>query len=180
MVGVVVMTIRTYGPNAVDWEERVDLDRLRRQRLARLHDGDGEEQVGIDHRLRRAQLIGRPGENHEQVRLAMLERVIEPRQNRQIEVAQPALDLAGHEFTFADSRDVRRLPFVAPDLTANVAVQRSYRNMKEYLAPYPRALLAAEEAVRHAIEQRDHRAAESLQDSCRDQHPKIDTERAQR
>jgi Xaa-Pro dipeptidase len=30
------MGIRTYGPNAVDWEERVDLDRLRRQRLGRL------------------------------------------------------------------------------------------------------------------------------------------------
>jgi Xaa-Pro dipeptidase len=30
------VAIRTYGPNAVDWEERVDLDRLRRERLARL------------------------------------------------------------------------------------------------------------------------------------------------
>ena len=30
------MGIRTYGPNAVDWEERVDMDRLRRQRLGRL------------------------------------------------------------------------------------------------------------------------------------------------
>ena len=30
------MGIRTYGPNAVDWEERVDLDRLRTERLARL------------------------------------------------------------------------------------------------------------------------------------------------
>jgi Xaa-Pro dipeptidase len=32
------MAIRTYGPNAVDWEERVDLDRLRRERLQRLRD----------------------------------------------------------------------------------------------------------------------------------------------
>jgi Xaa-Pro aminopeptidase len=32
------MAIRTYGPNAVDWEERVDLDRLRRERLSRLKD----------------------------------------------------------------------------------------------------------------------------------------------
>src|SRR5438874_1417827 len=32
------MAIRTYGRNAVDWEERVDLDRLRVQRLARLKD----------------------------------------------------------------------------------------------------------------------------------------------
>jgi Xaa-Pro aminopeptidase len=31
------MGIRTYGPNAVDWEERVDYDRLRRERLARLN-----------------------------------------------------------------------------------------------------------------------------------------------
>jgi Xaa-Pro aminopeptidase len=30
------MGIRTYGPNAVDWEQRIDLDRLRRDRLARL------------------------------------------------------------------------------------------------------------------------------------------------
>jgi Xaa-Pro aminopeptidase len=30
------MAIRTYGPNAVDWEQRVDLDRLRTQRLQRL------------------------------------------------------------------------------------------------------------------------------------------------
>ena len=30
------MGIRTYGPNAVDWEERVDYDRLRTERLARL------------------------------------------------------------------------------------------------------------------------------------------------
>ncbi|AYY13194.1 aminopeptidase P family protein [Actinobacteria bacterium YIM 96077] len=30
------MAIRTFGPNAVDWEERVDLDRLRRARLDRL------------------------------------------------------------------------------------------------------------------------------------------------
>ncbi len=32
------MAIRTYGPNAVDWEQRVDLDRLRTQRLQRLSD----------------------------------------------------------------------------------------------------------------------------------------------
>jgi len=30
------MAIHTYGPNAVDWERRVDLDRLRGERLARL------------------------------------------------------------------------------------------------------------------------------------------------
>jgi Xaa-Pro dipeptidase len=29
------MAIRTFGPNAVDWEQRVDLDRLRTERLAR-------------------------------------------------------------------------------------------------------------------------------------------------
>ncbi|HET9138379.1 Xaa-Pro peptidase family protein [Actinophytocola sp.] len=32
------MAIRTYGQNAVDWEQRVDLDRLRVERLARLKD----------------------------------------------------------------------------------------------------------------------------------------------
>src|SRR6476620_10459261 len=30
------MAIHTFGPNAVDWEERVDLGRLRGERLARL------------------------------------------------------------------------------------------------------------------------------------------------
>ena len=30
------MAIHTYGPNAVDWEQRVDLARLRTERLARL------------------------------------------------------------------------------------------------------------------------------------------------
>src|SRR5690554_5114125 len=34
--GDCTMAIRTYGPNAVDWEERVDLARLREQRLNRL------------------------------------------------------------------------------------------------------------------------------------------------
>jgi Xaa-Pro aminopeptidase len=34
--GDATMAIRTYGPNAVDWEERVDLARLREDRLARL------------------------------------------------------------------------------------------------------------------------------------------------
>ena len=32
------MSVRTYGPNAVDWEERVDLARLRTERLQRLRD----------------------------------------------------------------------------------------------------------------------------------------------
>ena len=32
------MAIRTYGPNAVDWEQRIDLDRLRTERLARLQE----------------------------------------------------------------------------------------------------------------------------------------------
>ena len=27
------MAIRTYGPNAVDWEQRIDFDRLRTDRL---------------------------------------------------------------------------------------------------------------------------------------------------
>lgn len=31
------MAIRTFGPNNVDWEVRVDMDRLRRERLGRLH-----------------------------------------------------------------------------------------------------------------------------------------------
>jgi Xaa-Pro dipeptidase len=40
------MGIRTYGPNAVDWEERVDVDRLRRQRLARLKDALDRSELG--------------------------------------------------------------------------------------------------------------------------------------
>jgi Xaa-Pro aminopeptidase len=44
--GEVTMAIRTYGPNAVDWEQRVDLDRLREQRLGRLKDSLQRSQLG--------------------------------------------------------------------------------------------------------------------------------------
>ena len=44
-----------------------------------------------------------------------------------------------------------------PRARVTVEVSRSYRNMKEYLAPFPRALTAAEEAVRRAG-LRPHRA----------------------
>ena len=30
------MALKTYGTMAVDWEQRIDLDRLRRERLARI------------------------------------------------------------------------------------------------------------------------------------------------
>ena len=30
------MTVRTFGTNSVDWEQRLDFDRLRGDRLARL------------------------------------------------------------------------------------------------------------------------------------------------
>lgn len=40
------MAIRTYGPNAVDWEERVDLARLREQRLTRLRASLDKSQCG--------------------------------------------------------------------------------------------------------------------------------------
>jgi Xaa-Pro dipeptidase len=40
------MAIRTYGPNAVDWEQRVDLDRLRDERLARLKDSLSRSELG--------------------------------------------------------------------------------------------------------------------------------------
>jgi Xaa-Pro dipeptidase len=40
------MAIRTYGPNAVDWEQRVDLDRLRRQRLRRLKEALERSELG--------------------------------------------------------------------------------------------------------------------------------------
>jgi Xaa-Pro aminopeptidase len=40
------MAIRTYGPNAVDWEERIDVDRLRKERLARLEATLGPSSVG--------------------------------------------------------------------------------------------------------------------------------------
>src|SRR6266566_3397322 len=40
------MAIATYGPNAVDWEERVDLARLRDQRLARLKAGLEQSELG--------------------------------------------------------------------------------------------------------------------------------------
>ncbi len=40
------MAIKTYGPNAVDWEERIDVDRLRRDRLARLRSKLEESDLG--------------------------------------------------------------------------------------------------------------------------------------
>ena len=40
------MGIRTYGPNAVDWEERVDVDRLRTQRLERLKEALDRSELG--------------------------------------------------------------------------------------------------------------------------------------
>jgi Xaa-Pro aminopeptidase len=40
------MGIRTYGPNAVDWEERVDVDRLRTERLARLKEALDRSELG--------------------------------------------------------------------------------------------------------------------------------------
>jgi Xaa-Pro aminopeptidase len=40
------MAIRTYGPNAVDWEQRIDLGRLREQRLARLKDALERSSLG--------------------------------------------------------------------------------------------------------------------------------------
>lgn len=40
------MGIHTYGTNAVDWEERVDMDRLRRERLGRLRATLDESELG--------------------------------------------------------------------------------------------------------------------------------------
>jgi Xaa-Pro dipeptidase len=40
------MAVRTFGPNAVDWEQRVDLDRLRGQRLARLKETLDRSELG--------------------------------------------------------------------------------------------------------------------------------------
>jgi Xaa-Pro aminopeptidase len=45
-IEVTEMAIRTYGPNAVDWEQRIDLDRLRDQRLARLKDALDRSDLG--------------------------------------------------------------------------------------------------------------------------------------
>ena len=40
------MAIGTYGTNAVDWEQRIDLDRLRRDRLARLNEKLERSELG--------------------------------------------------------------------------------------------------------------------------------------
>jgi Xaa-Pro dipeptidase len=40
------MAIRTYGPNAVDWEQRIDLGRLRDERLQRLRDALEQSSLG--------------------------------------------------------------------------------------------------------------------------------------
>jgi Xaa-Pro aminopeptidase len=40
------MTVRTFGTNAVDWERRIDLDRLREERLARLRESLDRSSLG--------------------------------------------------------------------------------------------------------------------------------------
>ena len=40
------MALKTYGTMAVDWEQRIDLDRLRRERLARIKDGLAKSSMG--------------------------------------------------------------------------------------------------------------------------------------
>jgi Xaa-Pro aminopeptidase len=40
------MTVRTFGTNAVDWEQRIDLDRLREDRLARLRESLDRSSLG--------------------------------------------------------------------------------------------------------------------------------------
>src|ERR671934_44807 len=40
------MGIRTYGTNAVDWEQRTDFDRLRNERLARAKSALAESELG--------------------------------------------------------------------------------------------------------------------------------------
>src|SRR6266576_1001036 len=40
------MALKTYGPMAVDWENRIDFDRLRRERLARAKALLGKSEMG--------------------------------------------------------------------------------------------------------------------------------------
>src|SRR5258705_3800054 len=40
------MALKTYGTMAVDWEQRIDFDRLRRERLARIKEGLASSSMG--------------------------------------------------------------------------------------------------------------------------------------
>ena len=40
------MAIKTYGTMAVDWEQRIDFDRLRRERLARVKEQLAKSEIG--------------------------------------------------------------------------------------------------------------------------------------
>ena len=40
------MGLKTYGPMAVDWENRIDFDRLRRERLARAKELLAKSEMG--------------------------------------------------------------------------------------------------------------------------------------
>ena len=40
------MALKTYGPMAVDWEKRIDFDRLRRERLARIKSLLAQSEMG--------------------------------------------------------------------------------------------------------------------------------------
>ncbi|MDQ3701173.1 MAG: peptidase T [Chloroflexota bacterium] len=57
-------------------------------------------------------------------------------------------DLVAHESLLQRAAD--EIAAAEPRARVSVAIQRSYRNMKEYLAPHPRALAAAETAIRRA------------------------------
>lgn len=59
-----------------------------------------------------------------------------------------AEDLAAHETLLQRAAD--EIAAAEPRARVSVAIQRSYRNMKEYLTPHPRALAAAETAIRRA------------------------------
>src|SRR5882762_274289 len=40
------MALKTHGTMAVDWEQRIDFDRLRRERLARVKEGLAKSEMG--------------------------------------------------------------------------------------------------------------------------------------
>ena len=58
------MAIRTYGPNAVDWEARVDVDRLRTDRLDRLQAAPGRLRARVAADLRLLQYPLHDGHAH--------------------------------------------------------------------------------------------------------------------
>ena len=111
------MAIKTYGTMAVDWERRIDFDRLRRERLARIKEHAGQVGAGRGALLRHEQRPLHHGHAHRHVgagqdqplHAAAAERRADPLGLRLRRAPSPAeLRLAGRALARRHPADARR------------------------------------------------------------------------